>query len=290
MSLPTNVKIYGLLEAILGRRRLMRFGRFLFLGARRELVNSPQINGEYRLIETVLDALSRSGAGAGTIHFDVGANLGDWTAQMFENPLAKTHSVYAFEPAPGQYAHLGQRLAARLADGRLHLEKLALADRSGTTSFLVTGDDSGNNAIATADAVVTGERIDVTLDTIDAFVAARNLGQIGFIKVDTEGNDCNVITGARETLAAGRIAILQFEYNWRWVAFGHMLHSVFNLVRDLPYQVAQVTQGGLEVHDVWHAELERFSETNFALIHNEFLPHLPHKRVRFDDANLIVTG
>jgi FkbM family methyltransferase len=283
-----NLKTYALLERLFGRRFLARAGRFLYLGARRELVNSPEVNGEYALIRAVCRSLR--GSETGHVCFDVGANLGDWSAELLSAMDDTELLVYPFEPAPAQYAHISSRLKTEIAAGRVIPQKLALAAEPGTTSFLVTGDDSGNNAIATKDAVVSGQSIVVELDTVDNFCARHALGSVTFIKVDTEGNDYNVIAGASQMLTTGSIGVLQFEYNWRWVAFGHMLREVFQAIEGQGYAVAQITQEGLEVHAHWHPELERFFETNFALIRADMLVGLPHRNVRFDAANTLVTA
>ena len=280
-----NLKTYALLERIFGRRLLARAGRFLYLGARRELTNSPDVNGEYALIRAVSQQIH--GTASRHICFDVGANLGDWSAELLTAMDDTDVILYPFEPAPAQHAHISARLKAEIAIGRVIVQKLALAAAPGTTRFLVTGDDSGNNAIATSNAVVSGQSITVELDTVDRFCDRNALNMVTFIKVDTEGNDYNVIAGASHMLAAGAIGVLQFEYNWRWVAFGHMLREVFNAVERLDYAVAQVTQEGLEVHADWHPELERFFETNFALIRTDMLAGLAHRKVRFDASNTL---
>jgi FkbM family methyltransferase len=279
-----NQKIYGILEAVIGRRFLSRLGRFLYLGSRRELNNSPEANGEYLLVGAMSANIK---AGGRHICLDVGANLGDWTAELLDAAGDSDIQVYAFEPAPAQFAHIEGRFPAEIDLSRVSPQKLALAAAPGKTSFVVTGDDSGNNAIATGNAVVSGDRISVKLDTVDRFCARNRLPALSFVKVDTEGNDYNVIAGAQTMLASGSIALLQFEYNWRWVAFGHVLREVFELVEGMDYAVAQVTQGGLEVHGKWHPELERFFETNFALVRSDILPTLPHRHVNFDAANLL---
>jgi FkbM family methyltransferase len=222
--------------------------------------------------------------------FDVGCHLGDWTAQLLGEAKHAQLVIYPFEPAPAQYDHIATRLAGPIAAGQVKMQRVALAAESGTTEFFVTGDDSGDNAIATANPDAHGERITVALDTIDQFCAKHGIETLTLVKVDTEGNDFNVIAGASEMLAAGRIGVLQFEYNWRWVAFGHMLRMVFKAIEGLDYHVAQITGTGLEVHDEWHPELERFSETNFALVRTDMLARLSHRRLRFDNANTLVVA
>jgi FkbM family methyltransferase len=281
-----NLKLYSLLETLLGRRLLLRTGRFLYMGARRELLNSPEVNGEYTLVCAMAGWMAQTGGPH--VCFDVGANLGDWTAELLRNTETDDLTVYPFEPAPAQYTAITGRFADQIAAKKIVPQQLALAAEPGTAQFVVTGANSGNSAIATSDAVIKGQSITVTLATIDQFCADHRLDRLAFVKVDTEGNDFNVIAGAAAMLAGGRIGLLQFEYNWRWVSFGHTLRKAFKAIEGQDYAVAQITEAGLEVHDEWHPELERFFETNFALVRHDMLAQLPHRRVRYDDANTLV--
>jgi FkbM family methyltransferase len=270
------------LEAIFGRSLLMRAGRYLYLGSRRELVNDPEVNGEYALMRWCMTALKSS---PNLAHFDIGANLGDWSVQLLKLLPKDHHVVHAFEPAPEQFLSIEKRCSAEVANGQLKIHQLAIADRVGTTSFTLTGGQTGNSAISNEHSDLAGEAITVTLATLNQFVQDHQIDQIGLVKVDTEGNDFNVILGAQDMLAKGRIAVLQFEYNWRWVAFGHMLHSVFKLAAPTPYKLVRLTPSCLEVYDVWHPELERFFETNFALVRQDFIDKMPHQYVSFDLTN-----
>jgi FkbM family methyltransferase len=265
----------------------MRAGRYLYLGSRRELVNDPEVNGEYALMRWCMTALKSS---PNLAHLDIGANLGDWSVQLLNLLPAGGHIVHAFEPAPEQFSSIGKRCPAAVVNGQLKVHQLAIADRSGTTSFTLTGGQTGNSAISNEYSDLAGEAITVTLATLDQFVRDHQIDQIGLVKIDTEGNDFNVIFGAQEMLAQGRIAVLQFEYNWRWVAFGHMLHSVFKLAAPTPYKLARLTSTCLEVYDAWHPELERFFETNFALVHQDFIDKIPHQNVKFDLGNTPVAS
>ena len=48
---------------------------------------------------------------------------------------------------------------------------------------------------------------------LDDFVREQRLSSIYHVAIDTEGWDALVIEGMRETLAAKRVALLEFEVN-----------------------------------------------------------------------------
>jgi hypothetical protein len=94
-----------------------------------------------------------------------------------------------------------------------------------------------------------------------------------------------VLEGARPLLSAGKISLAQFEYNHRWVATRSFLKDVFDLLEGLPYTVVRLMPDRVEVLDIWHPELERFFEANYAVVHRDVLDRLEVHRGRFDVSN-----
>jgi hypothetical protein len=87
------------------------------------------------------------------------------------------------------------------------------------------------------------------------------------IKVDTEGHGLEVIRGAAAMMEAGRVSVVQFEYNHLWVESRSYLRNVFKFIEALPYTLAKVTPSCVESFDQWHPELEKYTEGNYLLIH-----------------------
>ena len=50
------------------------------------------------------------------------------------------------------------------------------------------------------------------------------------------------------------IGVLQFEYNWRWIPFGHTLKEVFDFLAGRPYLLGRLTADGVEYYADWHPE------------------------------------
>lgn len=283
-------RLYDAIEAVIGRDLAWRAGRFLYLGARRELANDPATNGEYALIRWVLDAAGDVGqlaAGhrpAGAVLIDVGANVGDWTERALRDLHTREQHrqvpVYAFEPAPEQRARVESRLKDALVTGRLLLHSHAVGASPALSRFTVTGALSGTSSL-TEGALTAGRQIDVQVVTLDDVSSRHGLTDIVLAKVDTEGNDFNVILGGAALLKEGRVRVLQFEYNWRWVGFGHCLKNVFQAIEETPYEFGRLTQEHIEIYHEWHPELEHYYETNYVLVRRDVLPRLPHRRVVF---------
>jgi FkbM family methyltransferase len=281
-----NVAVYKTAEALLGRAFAWRLGRWLYTGSRRELQNDPTVNGEYALQRAWLRG--RQADTRPMTIVDVGANIGDWTASFLaELRQSGTHDahIWAFEPAPDQRAEIAARLSAYIADGRLRLDPRAVGAAEGRATFLLTGSDTGTSALAPEGSAAQGVETEVTrLDKV--FSEAPPM--LDFVKVDTEGNDFNVILGAQGLFDAERIGVLQFEYNWRWIAFRHFLKDVFDFAEGRPYRLGRLTAAGVEIYKGWHPELERFIETNYVLLHIDALHLVPHWDAVFDGRNIPV--
>jgi hypothetical protein len=127
--------------------------------------------------------------------------------------------------------------------------------------------------------------IEVEVSTVDAVLEAQGLDRVDVMKIDTEGNDLNVLKGAIGALRESRIGAVQFEYNHRWVDFRYFLRDVFDLIAQLDYALGRLTPSGIELYDKWHPELERFIETNFVLLSPDMCRGLDAKLFGFDISN-----
>jgi FkbM family methyltransferase len=110
--------------------------------------------------------------------------------------------AYAFEPDPRIIGELGAN--ARLA-GKVEGIVAAVSSRCGSARLQV----GGGSAVSSLEACApNGESIDVTITTVDAFVAARPDIHVGLIKTDVEGHDLEALRGMGEVVAHRQPLIL----------------------------------------------------------------------------------
>jgi FkbM family methyltransferase len=285
--------LYQGLEAVIGRSRAWRLGRWIYLGARRELLNDPDVNGEYALQRAWLKAQTiGSGPRESYRIFDVGANVGAWTVNFLNELKAAgldDYVIWAFEPAPAQRRALILGCEAAIAAGAMVADPRGLRDETGRALFQIVGDTAGTNALVGQDRRRDdGSSLEIEVTTLDAVCAEQRIDRLHFAKVDTEGNDFNVILGATGLFDAQAIDLLQFEYNWRWIEFGRWLKDVFEFLEGRPYALGRVTPDGIEIYQAWRPELERYIETNYVIVHRALLPGIPHWRAVFDESNAAV--
>jgi FkbM family methyltransferase len=257
------------------RRLIWRLGRKLYTWARGDLTNDPRSNGEYWLLRQVRKACSNP-----QVLFDVGANKGDWSAYALALPnVAEGITIHAFEPSLATHSLLADRFKECPA---VTVHAYALSDHEGEGRFYSIADGAGTNSLSP----ISGSNVEVArLITIDGFLRQSGLESVSMVKIDTEGFDLLVLRGAEQALREGRIDIVQFEYNWRWLVNHACLRDVFDLISDKPYRLGKLARKTVEVYDQWHFELDRYFEGNYVLIRNGLDFEIARSYMHFDDSN-----
>ena len=241
-----------------GRRAVIRAARYILLRARLDYPNDMTVNGEAALQHWVIGI-----APGGEIHVvDVGANVGRWSRSLLTAASAAARAadvrLHAFEPDAVAY----MRLERELDGAATILSAVALSDRHGTAAFHAVGPAAGTNSLHPAPGA-TATTEGVSTITLDSYAAQAGVAHFAFVKVDTEGHDLTVLRGARALLAEHRIAVVQFEYNHRWVFSRAFLRDAFEFLGDLGYRVGKLTPKGVEFYPGWDPDLETFVEGNY---------------------------
>lgn len=252
-----------------------RLGRKLYCLARGDLPNDPRANGEYWLLRKIVGRSGRE-----VTLFDIGANKGNWSLHALECSAASAGlRIFAFEPSSATRAILERNTSRSPA---IQVESFALSSRRGETTFYSRGAGAGTNSL---NPLSGSQSETVQLTTLDAFMEERGLETLTMAKVDTEGYDLDVLEGASATLSAGKIEVVQFEYNWRWLLNRSSLRDVFEFISDKPYRLGKLTREGFELHSSWHFELDRFFEGNYLLVRQDSPLLALGTEVRFDVSN-----
>lgn len=259
------------------RRLAWQYGRKLYALARGEGRNDPRTNGEYWLQERAMEH-----GGPTLLMMDVGANKGDWTMHALNSGVSgQSVRIHAFEPSSGTREILARRYS-RFSNVTAHSQ--ALSDRRGEGDFYSKGVGEGTNSL---DPVSGAEIERVELSTCDDFLRENEVDHVTMLKIDTEGFDLMVMRGAATSLSEGRIDVVQFEYNWRWLLNNACLRDVFLLVADKPYRLGKLVGNSIEFYDEWHFELDRFFENNYVLVLKGSVIERYGRTMRFDQSNVI---
>lgn len=141
------------------------------------------------------------------LFLDVGANVGLFTEAILEH--RPNVQAILFEPVQLYYDHCVQRLGDR---PNVTIHRLALSDSDETRSIFKAKHNYGansvmkeimfdrrENAMVRPDTVVEEEEIQCR--RLDSFAPEHGIGQVDFIKTDTEGFDYAVLGGMLEFLS-----------------------------------------------------------------------------------------
>ncbi len=166
---------------------------------------------------------------------DVGANEGQFSILMAQTfPAAK---VFAIEPHPLTMARLTENL--RLYAGVQAFNCALGVEKSEMDLHDYDSSEGSQHASLYRETITElygrpsrGMRVNV--ETLDAFALANSIDRIDFLKIDTEGHEYAVLMGASALLKAGRIGVIQFEFNSL-----HAVSRVFfrDIVKILPGHV-----------------------------------------------------
>lgn len=203
-------KIYVFLFA---RKALYKLNLLLYKLSLRGLgvlnYENDQVSGERAFIRFLL----ASGRLEKGVILDVGANVGHYSIMLRKNKV--TLPVYAFEPHPVAFNHLQQ--AARQYD--FTPVPHGAGHEVATAVIYDYANNGGSEHASMYQEVITGLRqqaadaVNIALTTVDDFAADNQIREIALLKIDTEGNELNVLKGAAGCIASGMIKVIQLEFN-----------------------------------------------------------------------------
>jgi FkbM family methyltransferase len=204
---------------------------------------------------------------------DVGANLGDYSRMLLTETDAE---VIAFEPLVECQPVLD--VLAKEHEGRL----VVVAEAVGAQAGVMTIHYGDKSALASLSEEVSGigyvaevnvRTAPVTVTTLDEHLA--DIPRVDFLKIDTEGFEYEVLTGAQDLLHTRRPRYVQIEMNLHQLYRGHTLHSIGALLKG--YAPFQLLPRGMRPVDLDRPEANTFAYGNFVFEDMDF----QHRRQSF---------
>lgn len=159
-----------------------------------------------------VDLVQKIGLKPKTI-FDIGANVGQ-TVDFYRN-IYPNASIYSFEPIPKTYAEL-----ERSCNGKQGVKtfNIAFGEKKESMDIQVVKDETSvvnslsdkfqDNLKSDAESY---ETVKIKVETLDDFVNEHGIGKIDLLKIDTEGYEVQVLNGAKNLLASGKVSAIICE-------------------------------------------------------------------------------
>jgi FkbM family methyltransferase len=175
---------------------------------------------------------------------DIGANVGFYTLGFAKR--ASRGSVHSFEPVPLNY-HL---LAVNVLSNGLKnvvLNPFAVGDTNRQVDLCIAKDGAYSSLIDTGRKAIT-ESLKTEMVSLDFYCSDRNLSRVDILKVDVEGAEPMVLSGAAHLLTdpkrRPRLIMLElFEPMLR--QFGWTITEIQSLMRSYGYKSFAVARGKL---------------------------------------------
>ena len=187
--------------------------------------NNLSYYSNHGLFESSLMEWAKQFCFGNKITLDIGAHSGTYSLCLAN----RSQHVYSFEPQRMTYYSLcGSVALSNLKNVTCLNYGLGSPEQVGEKElFIVSNDGGGSTLIKSQSNVLTTETVNIrTLDSL-------GLKNIGFIKMDVEENELNVLKGAVETLKNSKYPTILFESNDR-------NEDLFNFIKELSYDIIQV--------------------------------------------------
>lgn len=247
----------------LGRRRDSRIVRGLVRAAR-SLVRGYDgdaasydmgINGEEWL-------LSRLGPDCDVV-FDVGANVGEWTALALRHGAGRVHAFEIMPPTADSFE------AAHGSNDRVRLNRIGLG---AAPDEIVVHYYPDNPALTTTATTyphdLPHDEVTVAVTTGDAYMSEAGIDQIDLLKIDVEGEEPNVLRGFARALADERIGAIQFEYGVVAALERFLIIDFYELLEGHGFEIGPLLPDSVGFRD-YNLNLERFEYVNWVAVHRD---------------------
>ncbi len=240
--------------------------RIGLLGMGRLTGNPIEKSGELDVIKKIL----ASPGNEATI-FDVGANKGQYSSHiMAEVKGQKKLQLHLFEPAISNVPMLKEQFnSSRYPDHFFIVNQFALSDTN-STGYLYT-DEHGSDLGSLLNLKVPIRPFDdnkkETVETVklDHYAEKNNIKIIDFLKIDVEGAEYKVLSGAMNLIDQKRIKNIQFEFGAGNITARIFFNDFWELLSSR-YHFFQVLSGGLVPVTKYNTDMEIFKTTNYFLV------------------------
>ena len=180
---------------------------------------------------------------------DIGGNVGIFSLDLSaHNDMVIYH---IFEPIPNTYNKLLANIKLNEKEkSKFNTYNIGLSDKAGSFDFYLPATDEaasmqpiedsfyrkGSNEMGEYTGKDKMEKVVCLVDTVDNIVASKGIDNIGFIKIDVEGNEKFVLKGAKETLSKFKPLVYCELLRIHSARFGYHPNEVIDYMAEFGYK------------------------------------------------------
>lgn len=226
---------------------------------------NDEVSGEAFFLKQISTILHNS------VVLDIGAHVGDYANKV--RNLSASAKIYAFEPHPETFKQLEYQAL------RNHYTALNLAcsDTDGKLNLYdYCGARSASQHASLYQSVFTDlhkgdtQKWEVSVRTIDQLSEQYGIDRIKLLKIDTEGNEFNVLLGSKRMLDDNLIDVIQFEFNEMNVISRVFFRDFYILLKNYAF-FRLLPDGLLPLGDYSPFTCEIYAYQNIIAINNGYL-------------------
>jgi FkbM family methyltransferase len=146
----------------------------------------------------------------GTVFVDIGANIGYYSL-LAARRVGQAGKVYAFEPAPENYAMLVKNMEFNRYRNIIAVQK-AVSNRNGVARFFIDAEYPMQHRFQNSKD--EEDTIEVSVITLDNFFKDKGY-KVDLIKMDIEGAEMFVLEGMQKVLNENKNLVIFSEFNPR---------------------------------------------------------------------------
>ncbi len=205
-------------------------------------------------------ALNMSEKGGDFVVFDVGANNGAYVEAALR-VVGRRLKAFSFEPQDACFEILRARYES---DPRVSLHKAAISKQVGVGElFFAEQGESIASLRRQTDVQTKAQKVRVT--TVDQFCEENGVSRIQLLKIDTEGQEMEVLQGASRMIQEGRIDFIQFEFGDTFLHTPYHFVDVWDCLSN-EYVIYRILRRGLAELKRYSHDLEIYKNANFLSI------------------------
>ena len=224
-------KLFRVYAKLFGRKIFTKFNKFLYHLSLRGLgvLNFQEENvtqDEVKWLKSYIPKIENP------VIFDVGANVGEYSKLILS--LNKISQIYAFEPHPGAF----KKLKSSINFPNFKAINVGVG-HEGSETFLY----SHINDTASAHSSLYEDVFEVLhhsksaaqkvqIVTLDKIVQEHKIDRIDLLKIDTEGHELAVLTGALESIKNLKVKAIHFEFNEMNIVSKTTFRDFWNILVD----------------------------------------------------------
>ena len=204
--------------------------------------------------------------------FDIGANKGQFLRVALEEISDSAVTVHCFEPGKKAFS----LLVEQNKDDRVKFNNIAIGKEKENGILYYNSEGSGI-------ASLTKRRLDhlgikfnkseiVQIETVDNYCDENNIKRINLLKIDVEGHELDVLSGAKKMFVNKMIDIVVFEFGGCNIDTRTFFQDFWYFFVNLDMSLFRITPSGYFFPIESYKEIyEQFKTTNFIAIRRDVL-------------------